>query len=55
MCGRFTQRYAWHEIHDLYGLASVSQFYAWLGKKKSSHIRLAVDNNNSRRQLIKID
>ena len=21
MCGRFTQRYSWSEIHDLYGLA----------------------------------
>jgi putative SOS response-associated peptidase YedK len=25
MCGRFTQRYTWHEIHDLYGLTGAAR------------------------------
>jgi putative SOS response-associated peptidase YedK len=25
MCGRFTQRYTWREIHDLYGLTGAAR------------------------------
>jgi len=43
MCGRFTQRYTWSEICDLYGLTGASRLYGLTGASRNlqAHYNIA--------------